>query len=131
MSDMFTYDSFEPGKAMGSVQTVLGDAFCDLWRRIYPADELSGDLLPIAASTVILMKAWRTIVDPRPPGNVHASQKVHFTAAPRLGETVNTEVRCIAKELRKDRKFVTLLTQSTGDGGRALFTGETLLIWAI
>lgn len=131
MSGYFTFADFPEGEAMGSVEMVLSEAFRDRWRRVYPGDEAAEGALPPAVSTVVLMHAWRTIVDPKPPGNVHAGQQVTVAATPRLGERIATAVRCLSKEERKGRKFVRLQTVSTGEDGRALFTGETTLIWAL
>lgn len=131
MTELFTFAKFEPGTSMGSVAMTLDEAFLARWRRIYPFGGAAGDEMSPAFSTVVFMNAWRTIVDPKPPGNVHAGQKVIFSAVPRLGESIDTQVFCLSKEERKGRKYVKLQTVSTGVNGRALFVGETNLIWAL
>ena len=127
---LLTFDRFVPGAAMGECTETVDDALLGHWSRLYPWDAPAGDTLPPAIATVLLMRAYMRTLAPRPPGNVHARQQLALAAAPRRGEAITTAFRCAGKELRRERRYVEVDVQATGDGGRAIFTGRMTLIWA-
>lgn len=126
----FTYDSFVPGVLIGHTTDIIEQKLIDDWIRLYPWETIVPGEVPSAISTVIMMKAYLRIVSPRPPGNIHAKQYAELTSSPSIGETVLTGLKCLSKEVRRERRFVNLEARSTGDGGRALFVGCMSLIWA-
>jgi acyl dehydratase len=128
--NVLTFEGFKAGAVMGSASERVEQPLLDNWLQLYPWDVPAAGEAPAGMSTVLLMRAYMRILTPRPPGNIHARQKIDFVAPARLGEDVTTEIACTGKELRKERRYVELATRSTGDGGRELFRGAMTLIWA-
>jgi acyl dehydratase len=72
--------------------------------------------------SMIVIDAVLTHHAPRPPGGIHGGQTFKVTRMPRIGETLLTEVKCLSKEIKKDRKWVKASTTTTIKG-----TGEVVL----
>ncbi|MBS77763.1 hypothetical protein [Variovorax sp.] len=132
MSAPILFDDFVPGARMGETHMVYRAEFASQWERIFGAPSGDADRAAEGASiaTVMMMRAYMAVVSPRPPGNMHARQQIVLDGVPRLNEEVRTEVSCAAKEIRRDRRYVELLVDATGDGGRAIYRGRMTLIWA-
>lgn len=132
MSAPILFDDFMPGTRMGETQLVYQSGLADQWEQIFGAPSGDADRIAEGASiaTVMMMRAYMAVVTPRPPGNVHARQQIVLDGVPRLNETVRTQVSCAAKEIRRDRRYVELQVNATGDGGRAIYRGRMTLIWA-
>jgi hypothetical protein len=77
-----------------------------------------------------MMRAYLDVVVPRPPGNVHAKQKLRMRGVPLQGESMRVTVVCAGKEMRRERRYVELQVSGAGEGGRKLFDGLITLIWA-
>jgi len=127
---LLLFDGFLPGAEMGRASERVDAALLGLWTRLYPWDVPPPGEVPAGLTTVLLMRAYMRILAPRPPGNIHARQRVELVATPRLDEAVETAIRCTGKQLRKERRYVEVATRSTGEGGRLLFNGAMTLIWA-
>lgn len=127
---MITFDDFEPGRSFGAAPVTLDDALWAGWTRLFPEDADCAPDMPEGMTAVLAMRAYLTLVAPRPPGNVHASQSFAITRLPKRGETVTTEVACAGRELRNGRRWVDLATDSRDAAGAPLFTGRMRLIWA-
>ena len=125
------FEAFSPGTIMGRASERLDEPLVALWKELYAGDGDESAEVPLGFSTVLIMRAYMQVLTPRPPGNIHVRQKVAIAALPRLGEEVATEIRCVGKALRRERRYVELETRSTGESGRELFTGEMTLIWAL
>ena len=125
---MITFDSFVPGQVMGSSASVLEVEQLRAWRALFPEDDLDG-AMPHGMVAAIAMRAYAQVVQPRPPGNVHAAQHFDLFRLPREGEVLTTRVTCLAKEIRKDRRRVTLQMDCTGTEGPA-FRGRMTVLWA-
>lgn len=132
MSAPILFDDFMPGTRMGETLLVYQSGLADQWEQIFGAPSGDADRAAEGASiaTVMMMRAYMAVVTPRPPGNVHARQQIVLDGVPRLNETVRTQVSCAAKEIRRDRRYVELQVNATGDGGRAIYRGRMTLIWA-
>lgn len=132
MSAPILFDDFKPGTIMGETRLVYQPELASRWEQIFgvPSDdsERAGEGASIA--TVMMMRAYMSVVTPRPPGNMHGRQNIVLDGVPRLNETVRTEVSCAAKEIRRDRRYVELQVDATGDGGRSIYRGRMTLIWA-
>lgn len=124
------FDGFRPGAVMGRSTERVDEKLLASWRALYPWDVPAPGELPAGVATVLVMRAYMKVLAPRPPGNIHARQRLALAAPPRIGEEVTTEIRCAGKELRKERRYVDVETRSTGANGRALFNGAMTLIWA-
>ena len=125
---MITFDSFTPGEVMGSSAEVLDAAKLRAWSALFPEDDLDG-VMPHGMVAAIAMRAYAAVVQPRPPGNIHAVQRFDLFRLPRAGERLVTTVTCIGKEVRKDRLRVTLLMDTGGEEGPA-FRGRMTVLWA-
>lgn len=133
MSNVITFDDFQPGAVMGESVQTLTPALAEGWQRIFGADPAGGAGGAAEAASLLvvsMMRAYLAVVTPRPPGNVHARQRLQLQALPAPGEAVRHVVRCLGKELRRERRYVDLEVVGTGADGRALYSGTLSLIWA-
>ena len=130
MTDVITYATFCPGQLIGRTEDVVTAQLLDLWRKIYPVDATPAGEVPLAISGAIAMRAYLRVVVPRPPGNIHARHQMQVHDVPRLGECIATEVSCMHKEMRRDRRYVELETRSRGADNRDLFTARMTMIWS-
>jgi hypothetical protein len=127
------YADFQPGTVLGAHVETYDGAMAQAWQGIFgqaqlPAANAGAESASIAV--VLSMRAYLSVVTPRPPGNVHGREQFVLHQLPRLGETVHTEISCVGKEIKRERFYVDLAATGTGDGGRALFSGRMSLIWA-
>lgn len=127
------FEHFVPGALMGEFTDVYDARQAERWQAIF-GDEASAGANNAAEgasmAVVAMMRAYLNVVTPRPPGNVHAKQKLLMHAVPRPGEQLRVAVRCISKEWRRERRYVELQATGIGEGGRPLFDGRLNLIWA-
>ncbi len=125
MSDpaIFNYDHYEPGKSYGTRDFSVDDATIAKWRSVYPNDNDPG-VMPGGMLAMISIDAVLTLNSPRPPGGVHGGQTFDILRMPRIGETLRTEVWCLDKEIKKDRKWVRVRSETRAVGsGELLFSG--------
>lgn len=125
---MMTYAMFEPGRVMGQSRAVFDAAQLEAWRELFPEDDAPG-VMPQGMVAVIAMRAYAEVVQPRPPGNIHAAQRFELHRLPHVGETLTTTITCVEKEIRKERRRVTLQMDCAGSGGPA-FRGRMTVLWA-
>lgn len=120
---LFTYDFYEPGKCYGEKGFEVDEATVAKWRTVYPGDNDPG-VMPGGMLAMIIIDAVLTLNAPRPPGGVHGGQTFDVIRMPRIGESLVTEVWCLDKEIKKDRKWVRAksITRSK-NSGEVLFTG--------
>lgn len=130
MPDILTFDSFQPGASMGRASETIDGSTLVAWRQLYPWDSAPEGELPRGFATVLLMRAYMRILTPRPPGNIHARQQLSLLAGITLGEDVMTELICVGKELKRERRYVELACRASGNAGRPLFEGHMTIIWA-
>ncbi|MFQ6721398.1 hypothetical protein OMF40_14025, partial [Bordetella pertussis] len=76
------------------------------------------------------IRAYLNVVTPRPPGNIHAQQILSIDGLPGVGETVRSRIRCLGKEIRRERRYLQLEVSGVGERERNLYTGRMNLIWA-
>lgn len=120
---LFTYDHYEPGKVYGVKEFTVDEAVVAKWRTVYPGDNDPG-VMPAGMLAMIVVDAVLTHNAPRPPGGVHGGQTFDVNRMPRIGETLLTEVKCLDKEIKKNRKWVRALTTTRSkDTGELLLTG--------
>ena len=132
MRGRILFDDFQPGAVMGQHVDVLDDSLHQAWRDIFglpPGAQPHPGALPSLA-LAWAMRAYLSVVTPRPPGNVHARQQFQMHALPEVGETIATTVTCVRKEIRRERRYVDIQVAATGRAQRPLFSGEMSLIWA-
>jgi len=128
------FDDFEVGTDLASLTVVLDEGRIANWNRIYgeaggriePSDEAVLRGLIVAA----MMEGYIGAVQPRPPGNIHAGQRLAFSGAPvRPGARLVLAYSCRAKEIRRERRWLTFGVRIL-DGERLVAEGEISSIWA-
>lgn len=120
---VFNYDHYEPGKKYGTKSFDATPDLIDKWRTVYPDDNAS-DVIPAGMLAMIVVDAVLTCNAPRPPGGVHAGQSFEIQRLPRIGERLATEVVCISKEIKNNRKWVKVRTTTSSlDQGDVVLVG--------
>jgi len=127
------FEDFQPGALMGECVQVYDADQARRWQAIFgsrPEDGADGPVEGVCMAVVNMMRAYLDVVVPRPPGNVHAKQKLRMRGVPLQGESMRVTVVCAGKEMRRERRYVELQVSGAGEGGRKLFDGLITLIWA-
>jgi acyl dehydratase len=127
------FEHFEPGSLMGEHSETYTPNQARRWQAIFgntAAAGADGPAEQASMAVVMMMRAYLKVVAPRPPGNIHARQKLELHGMPRPGETVRTAVHCVAKSMRRERRYLELRVEGNGDNGRPIFAGDLTLIWA-
>ena len=132
MKQALLFDHFQANTLMGQHVEVFEASHLRTWRTVFGLPEsvvpYPGELSSMALA--MAMRAYLTVVSPRPPGNVHARQQFQMQGLPEIGETITTQVVCLGKEIRRERRYVDLQVHASGRASRPLFMGEMRLIWA-
>lgn len=126
---MYVFDTFEPGRVIGSRALALDGALMERWFTLFP-DDRDGEAMPAGMTAVVFIRAYSDLLQPRPPGNVHGAQTFEVRRLPRVGETVVTEVACRSKEMRGDRRWVKFSSETRAEDGALLFSGLMTTLWA-
>lgn len=128
----FFFESFEPGVVLGQRVEVYDETKALLWRQIFAQEEPGAGSAAEAASLALsnMMRAYLTVVAPRPPGNIHAKQTFRLHSPPRHGEALDVTVSCAGKEVRRGRNYLELKIDGVGAGKRPVFEGLATIIWA-
>ncbi len=106
-----------PERVYGRHTETLGEALLERWCALYPWDRPRRARCPRAVATVLTMRAYMLALQPRPPGNVHAGTTMRVLAPLVLGSRVTTEIRCVGKELKRDRRFVDVASRCVDEAG--------------
>lgn len=133
-TDAWTYDDFAVGADLGRVEVTLDERRRALWNRIYGAlGDAAGaadDSVPEGLFVAAMMEGFVDVIQPRPPGNVHAGQKIVFAGTPiRPGGRLSLAFTCVAKEIKRGRRWLTFEVAIL-EGPRAVARGEITTIWA-
>ncbi|WP_109152140.1 hypothetical protein [Azospirillum sp. TSO5] len=126
---MYVFDTLPVGAAFGAQELHLSDALMRRWTSLYPDDATDGRM-PAGMIAVASMRAYSDLVAPRPPGNVHGSQRYEMMRRPALGERLTTTIACIGKEVKRDRRWVHFDTETVGEDGTPCFRGRMTVLWA-
>ena len=129
---VWTYDDFRPGETHGSVELKLNDARLALWKEVYGDDSGIDQTGRVPRGLLVagMMETYLRVVAPRPPGNIHASQKLTLgSGSLKVGDTVTATVTCLDKIRRKDRGWVTIGVVMNSNG-QELLRGEIRTVWA-
>ena len=102
---MFVYDTYEPGKVYGTDQFQITRAVIEGWFAVYPQDSFANSM-PEGLVVLIQQQAYKRIVAPRPPGHVQGRQRFQVHSSPIVGSIIYTDVSCISKQIRKERRWV-------------------------
>lgn len=129
----WTHADFQPGAALGAIAVALDARRLALWNSIY--GEIGGAAgpdgpVPHGLIVAAMMEGYIGAIQPRPPGNIHAGQRLAFT-----GHAVRPEARlaiaftCKGKEIRRGRRWLALGV-TIHDGDALVADGEIVSIWA-
>lgn len=127
---VLTFERFVVGKSYGSMAETPDAALVEKWRRLYPQDDFPPGWAPPAMATVLMMRAYMHLLSPRPPGNIHARQQMTLGEPIVLGDCISTEIECVGKEIRRERRYVTVHARGKNQHGMTCYEGVLTLIWA-
>ncbi|MFT6774462.1 MAG: hypothetical protein ACJA1L_002174 [Paracoccaceae bacterium] len=124
----WTFDDFVPGATMAVIDVPLDPARIARWEEIYGPPPPGP--LPSSLTVAAMMEAFINAIQPRPSGNVHASQAMAFAEhRPAPGDVLTITCDVQGKELKRGRRWVTFgVSASVGD--RLAMTGALRIIWA-
>lgn len=126
---IWTFDEFEPGAELGRVSIEFDERRLANWNAIY-GSSASPRTVPSGLLVAAMMEAYLEAFQPRPPGNIHAGQKLSFAGRRvRPGARLDAYVVCIDKIFRKARRWVTFGV-TLHDGRGKVLSGEIRTIWA-
>ncbi|CAH1696367.1 Acyl dehydratase [Hyphomicrobiales bacterium] len=125
---VWEFDDFRPGLELGRLAIPMNDARLAHWVAIYGEPVVDGRV-PSGMLVAAMMEAYLTAVKPRPPGNIHASQKLSFGKPVYPGDRLDAEVTCLWKEMRKERRWVAFGV-TLRNGNRDVLSGQIRTIWA-
>lgn len=133
VTEAWAYADFQPGHTFGEMSIVLDADRLAQWDAIYGGGgNLNDPARPVPRGLLVtcMMEAYLELIQPRPPGNIHAGQSLVFgTGHIQLGDTVTVTASCLDKTLRKGRGWVIFeVTVTRGD--QTLLRGEIRSIWA-
>jgi len=123
------YKDFVIGQEMGDCTLTYDETFVQGWQQIFGQTALIRTQAA-SVSLILMMRAFLTIVSPRPPGNIHARQTLSFSSLPVLGDQLTVSAACLSKTMRKERRYVELGVKALNQRGQPVFAGVLTLIWA-
>lgn len=127
---IWTFDDFVEGERIGSIDIVVDQRRLALWHGIYSANSVDNDRIPQGLLTAATMEAYLRVIPKRPPGNVHAGQKLSFSDQPVTpGARLRFDFFCLGREIRKERRWISLGLRCTWDG-QPVLEGQITTIWA-
>ena len=100
------------------------------WSQLYPWDKPADGHVPTGLATVLLMRSYHKAIPHRPPGNIHAGQRMQVHSPIRTGEGVTTTVTCLSTERKGERRKLELSVQGRSEDGRSVYSGLITLFWA-
>ena len=124
---MMLFEDFVAGATLGSHAETIDGTLLAQWRAAFP--DRTGEPSPGGFAMAFAMRAYLTILPERPPGNIHARQRLALHKAVRSDESVEGVLRCVGCEARQDRRRVMLAVDARADG-RPWFEAEMTILWA-
>lgn len=124
----FTFDRLQDGALIGRRTDVIDATLLSLWERIYGS--VVGTDVPGGMGAVLVMRAYLAIVTPRPPGNIHRALTVRLHAPLARDQALTMEVRCLSKQLRKERRYATFEVIGYDVHGTPALAGQIDMLWA-
>lgn len=130
---MLTFDRLEVGKTYGQEEFECSVEKVNQWKEIYADGTKEKNVLrtvPAGMCGVIVMNTCDKALSGRPPGNVHGSQTFQYHKPIPVGDTVITKLSIEDTILKKDRKWVTIKTETHSADGTLLIEGRMKILWA-
>lgn len=122
------FDDFEPGQEWGSHEWTVTPEMCARWSRAFATPQ--SDDMPPALAFVALSQCIQTLLREKPPGGVHARQKLVFHRRAKVGDTLTTSLSVRTKYFKRERRYVEFDTATRNQAGDLIFTGLRTTIWA-
>lgn len=130
MTQLLLFDDFVVGNAVGSTTITLDEAMAADWAIV------SGTPAPVPAApappglvVAAMMRGYTRIASPRPPGNVHAGQRLLFGPPAMMGASLSVALVCARKDFRNNRRWLDFdVTVSSATATH--LTGTMRLLWA-
>ncbi len=124
------FDDFVENEVIGDQSFTISEAAFTQWTGLYPGDTACRPYMPPGMMAMVVMRGYMHAIPDRPPGNIHAEQRIELVRLPKIGDTVTTTYRCDRKEERVGRKWVYLTSDTADAEGNTLFSGRMTSIWA-
>lgn len=124
---MMRFGDFTEGSMLGRHEETIDADLLTQWRSAFP--DAPDTPSPGGFATAFAMRAYLTILPERPPGNIHARQRLVLHRAIAEGDRVAATLTCVAKELRGGRRRLTLAVAASSED-RPLFDAEMTILWA-
>ena len=129
IADLVTYDRVVAGEAIGSCCfEVTGRDIAD-YRAIAGTSDLELPLSP-GLAVALMMRAYMRLMPKRPPGTIHASQKLTLGAPISPGDRITVALRCVEKERRKERGWVRFESEMRNQRDQLVLLGDQWMVWA-
>lgn len=126
----WTFSRFVVGRLIGSSFQTISSDLRKKWEGIFE-DPISDNRPPLGMAQFLVMRAYTEVVQPRPPGNIHAGQRMEIYSTPALGQCMLAEIRCADKYVKRDRKLVIFeVTLSDQESCILLFKSKVTVFWA-
>jgi acyl dehydratase len=124
---MMLFEDFAADTVLGRHVETIDDAVFEQWHAVFPAR--TGNPSPGGFAMAFAMRAYLTILPERPPGNIHARQRLTLHRPVARGESVEASLRCVERESRGDRRKVVLAVDARADA-QPWFAAEMTILWA-
>lgn len=127
----WTFADFEPGAPLGVIVLPVDAERRALWDQVYGRSVgPAGAAVPQGLIVALMMDAYVKVIQPRPPGNVHAMQSLSFTGQRvTWGDTLHFDFSVGGKEMKRERRWVTFQVAARTETD-AVMNGEIRAIWA-
>jgi hypothetical protein len=126
---LWTFDDFEPGRSFGRMEIRLDSRRLALWSQVF-GENVGDNEVSSSVLVAAMMEGYLKLLQPRPPGNVHASQVLSFTGRQvQLGAALTASVKCHDKYLKTDRRWV-IFHVALAECGQEVMSGDITTIWA-
>ena len=129
---VFSFDHLKAGMILGRHEDRIDEPALANWRAIYGgsgADDPDARV-PSGFAAVLIMRAYLSIVSPRPPGNIHRLLALRTHAPLPRNQCLQTTVVCVAKEMRGERRYVRFSADCRCNDGALVVVGALELLWA-
>ena len=130
MKEVLTFDKFPVGNSLGTHSFTIDASTLRLWRKLYCDAGRPGPVVSPGMVTMIVMRAYITVLRPVPDGNIHAGLSLEMRKLPEIGNTLTTEITVSNKEVQKGRLWVYMDIMTRDDHDRVICIGKTKSIWA-
>jgi acyl dehydratase len=124
--DLITYDRLTPGETVGRLSLDITASDIEDYRAIAGTEDLP---LSPGLAVALMMRAYMRLMPKRPPGTVHASQKIRLGVPLAAGDRVTIELRCLEKERRRERGWVRFETEIRNQSEALVLAGEQWMVW--